>query len=120
MGRKAAALFAAVLTAGTMVLGGAPQAMAAEKVLVAGTVTVVAGQVYVRDDLGGDYLVAAPDLTLSRGKGITGRGMLEKKDNGERVLVLTSYEIIAPDAEECIVPDSLPPLDGGKSKDHNP
>jgi hypothetical protein len=115
-----AACLAAGLLAGALALAGPSRAMAAEKVLVSGVVTVLSGQVYVRDDLGGDYLVAAPDLTLQKGKALTGRGLLEKKDNGEKVLTLTSYEIITPDAEECIVPDSLPPLDGGKSKDAKP
>lgn len=108
------------LLAGVLALAGPTRAEAGEKVLVSGTVTVLGGQVYVRDDLGGDYLVAAPDLTLQKGKAITGRGVLEKKDNGERVLTLTGYEVIAPDAEECIVPDSLPPLEGGNSKDAKP
>ena len=116
----AARLLGTVLLAGVLALAGPSRAMAGEKVLVSGVVTVLSGQVYVRDDLGGDYLVAAPDLTLQKGKALTGRGLLEKKDNGEKVLTLTSYEIITPDAEECIVPDSLPPVDGGQAKDAKP
>ncbi len=95
----------------------ATESWAADKVLVSGTVVALGNQVYIRDDMGGDYLVAAPDLTLHKGKAIAGRGMLEKKDNGERVLTLTSFEVIAPDSEECATPEgSLPGGDGGPTK----
>lgn len=91
------ALAAGVLATGLL----AAETQAGQRVRVSGTVVATGAELLVRDDLLGDCRVAWPDLTLHRGKAVSGLGFVETRDNGERVLTLESFEVIAPDADEC-------------------
>jgi hypothetical protein len=97
-GPARAALCAAVLS---LLLAWAP-ALAAqtaaperEAVSVSGVIVVDDdGSIIIQDDSGVDYLVKSPDLARYSGEGIIGEGVTWADENGDQILVLSTFEII--------------------------
>lgn len=97
MSRGPAALCAVVLC---LLLGSIP-ALAAqtaperEAVSVSGVIVVDDdGSIILQDDSGVDYLVKSPDLSRYSGEGIIGEGVTWADENGDQILVLSTFEII--------------------------